>query len=84
MQLPPCDHSKPNHSTACESVRYRLLSIQAELSQKSLTLLPAPLPDTISVQDLLPLVLLAAPPGAVPVDSLSRHSPHFSHIKLRI
>ena len=81
----PCGQTKPNHSIVCESVRYRMLSIQAESPQNGLTLLSAPLPDTISVDDLLPLsALLAAPPGAVPLDSLSRHSPRFSHIVLRI
>ena len=84
MRGPPCDHTEPNHSTACESIRYRLLSIQAEPPQNALTILSVPLPETISVEDLLPLVLLAAPSGAVPVDSLSRHSPHFAHIVLRI
>jgi hypothetical protein len=85
MRAPPCDHSDPNHSDVCESVRYRLLSIQVESPQNALTILSVPLPETISVEDLLPVAALrAGPPGAVPVDSLSRHSPHFSHIVLRI
>jgi hypothetical protein len=81
----PCGQTKPNHSIVCESVRYRMLSVQAESPQIILGLLPSTLLKTISIQDLLPLpALLAAPPGAVPVDSLSRHSPRFSHIVLRI
>lgn len=80
----PCDQTKPHHSIACESVRYRMLSIEAESSQNSLTLLPSAL-HTISLADLLSVDrLLAAPPGAAAVDSLSRHSPRFSHIVLRI
>jgi hypothetical protein len=81
----PCDHTEPNHSTVCESVRYRLLSVQAEPAQNSLTLLPSALPNTVSTQDVLGLdPLLAAPPGSAVLDSLSRHSPRFSHIVLRI
>jgi hypothetical protein len=81
----PCDQTKPNHSIVCESVRYRMLSLQAESPQINLSLLPSTLLNPISVDDLLPLsALLAAPPGAVPLDSLSRHSPRFSHIVLRI
>jgi hypothetical protein len=80
----PCVQRK-QADDPCKSVRYRMLSIQAEPAQNSLTLLPATLPNAISVEDLLPLTpLLAAPPGAAPVYSLSRHSPRFSHIVLRI
>jgi hypothetical protein len=81
----PCGQTKPNHSIVCESVRYRMLSVQAESPQITLSLLPSTLLNTISVEDILPqTAFLAAPPGAVPVDSLSRHSPRFSHIVLRI
>ena len=81
----PCDQTKPNHSIVCESVRYRMLSVQAESPQIILGLLPSTLLNTISIEDLLPLsALLAGPPGAAAVDSLSRHSPRFSHIVLRI
>jgi hypothetical protein len=81
----PCDQTQPGHSMVCESVRYRMLSVQAESPQINLSLLPSTLLNTISVEDLLPLsALLAAPPGAAAVDSLSRHSPRFSHIVLRI
>ena len=80
----PCNQTKPHHSIACESVRYRMLSIEAESSQNSLTLLPSAL-HTISLAYLLTLDrLLAAPPGAAAVDSLSRYSPRFSHIVLLI
>ena len=80
----PCDQMK-HDDDLCKSIRYRMLSIQAEAAPNSLTLLPSTLPSAISVEDLLPLTpLLAAPPGAAPVDSLSRHLPRFSHIVLRI
>jgi hypothetical protein len=85
MRGPPCNHTAPNHSIVCESVRYRLLSTQAESSQTGLILLSAPLADSISVENLLSLTpLLGAPPGPVPVDCLFRNSPRFSHIVLRI
>ncbi len=81
----PCHQTKPNHNIVCEFVRYRMLSIQAEFAPNSLALLPSTLPGTISVEDVIPLTpWLAAPPGAAAVDSLSRHSPHFSYIVLRI
>ena len=81
----PCNQTNPGHSIVCESVRYRMLSVQAKSPQINLNLLPSTLLNTISVEDLLPLsALLAAPPGAAAVDSLSRHSPRFSHIVLRI
>ena len=81
----PCHNTKPNKNNVCESVRYRMLSIQAESPQIHFSLLPSTLINTISIDDLLPLAaLLAAPPGAAAVDSLSRHSPRFSYIVLRI
>jgi hypothetical protein len=80
----PCDKTKPNYNV-CQSVRYRMLSVQAEPAQNSLTLLPSNLSWPISAADLLPLgTLLAAPPGAAAVDSLPKHSLRFSHIVLRI
>ena len=81
----PCGQSKPNHSIVCESVRYRMLSVQAESPQINFSLVPSTLLNTIFVEDLLALsALLAAPPGAAAVDSLSRHSPRLSHVVLRI
>ena len=74
----PCNQTKPHHSIACESVRYRMLSIEGESPQHGLTLLLSPLADSISVEDLLSLAAFrGAPPAAAAVDSLSRHSPRF-------
>jgi hypothetical protein len=81
----PCGKTKPNHNNVCESVRYRMLSVQAEPAQNGLTFLQSTLPNTISAADLIPLgALLAAPPGAAVIDSFPRHSLRFSHIVLRI
>jgi hypothetical protein len=80
----PCDQMK-HDDDLCKSIRYRMLSIQAESAPNSLTLLPSTLPSTISVEDVLPLAALrAAPPRAAAVDSIFRHSPRLSHIVLRI
>ena len=55
----PCGQTKPNHSIVCESVRYRMLSVQAESPQINLSLLPSTLLNTISIEDLLPLDRIA-------------------------
>jgi hypothetical protein len=80
----PCDKTKSNNNV-CQSVRYRMLSVQAEPAQNSLTLLPSNPSGPISAADLLPLgTLFAAPPGAAAVDSFPKHPLRFSHIVLRI
>lgn len=80
----PCVQRKQDDHP-CKSVRYRMLSSQAEPIQRQRVLLPSTLLNGISVESVLPLAaLLTAPPWTAIHDSLFKHSPRFSHIVLRI
>jgi hypothetical protein len=80
----PCDQSKP-HNDICNSVRYRLLSIKTESLQSDRTLFSSTLPNAIGADHLLPVDALLSPlPFTTALDSLSKHSPRFSQIVLRI
>jgi hypothetical protein len=80
----PCVQRKQDDHP-CKSVRYRMLSTQAEPIQSQRVLLPSTLLDWICVENVLSLAaLLTVPPWTAIHDSLFKHSPRFSHIVLRI
>jgi hypothetical protein len=79
----PCDQTKRDDDL-CKSVRYRMLTVQAEWPPQIPSLFPSTLPDAISVEDLSTTTLSSAAPPGIPAESLLNHSPRSSHTVLRI
>ena len=80
----PCDHEK-RRDDRCKSVRYRMLSLQAERTQNDLNLLASPLADALSSGDAATLArLLAVHPHPAASKFPFKHSPLSSYVVLRV